>query len=372
MSFCVSLVIVIITHNKIIWLSGAESRPCWWAHGYRQVKGLNVPAAGCWVARSACSACRHLHFRFWLPGSWPVLLSTGEENQRSCEHWWILFISQRMNSLKRSYYLWWWWWWCVCDMCSVTSQLTCVVVRAQLWQRSNAGFWVLDSGLGMPSLYSVRALVVARRIASCAILWTTDIFSKQTCFPAVSIQAVLPVLSVFLLTVVEMSELMQFIIRIHLYSKIKLFCYSFNFFQERNNSITWLILTPICVMWWSGNHRPSKAAVNSCSCHLFLIENLVTCFQEWAETSPPSSTMFLFPSLLPPSFLFFLFLSLLSFLPILPILPSFSPFLSSLSLFTPLLCSLSFSKSTILQYGDNWLFHLQLCYEIDQWRAQAE
>lgn len=113
------------------------------------------------------------------------------------------------------------------------------------------------------------ALVVACR--KCILVQS---YEQQTYFqskPASQLKVfktVLPVLSVFLLTVVEMSELMQFRIRIHLYSKIKLFCYSFNFFfQERNNSITWLILTPICVMWWSGNHRPSKAAVNSCSCH---------------------------------------------------------------------------------------------------------
>lgn len=152
MSFCVSLVIVIITCNKIIWLSGAESQSCWWAHSYSEVKGLTVPAAGCWVARSACSACRHLHFHFWLPGSWPVLLSTGEENQTSCERWWILFISQRMNYFKRSYYLWW----RVCDVCGVCMlQLTCVAVRGQFWQRPHAGFWVLDLGLGMPSLSSL-------------------------------------------------------------------------------------------------------------------------------------------------------------------------------------------------------------------------
>lgn len=85
-------------------------------------------------------------------------------------------------------------------------------------------------------------------------------------------------------------------------------------------------------------------------------------------------TMILFPSPLPSSFLscFSFFLSYLSFsfsppfFP--PSLPSFP-----LSPFTPLLSSLPFSKSTILQYlYTSFIVSLQPCYEIDQWRAQAE
>lgn len=67
-------------------------------------------------------------------------------------------------------------------------------------------------------------------------MYPVQSYEQQTYFqskPASQLKvfkAVLPVLSVFLLTVVEMSEFMQFRIRIHLYNKIKLFCYSFNFF----------------------------------------------------------------------------------------------------------------------------------------------
>lgn len=145
---------------------------------------------------------------------------------------------------------------------------------------------------------------------------------------------------------------MQFRIRIHLYSKVKLFCYSFNFFRSKIAVSLNLYYTYSNLR--NGMKRKPQAQQSSCQLLFMSLVSYLKLSQlgsrnELRLPPPPSLPCSCFPlySLLPFLFLFF---SLLSFLPIFSsLLPSLSPFLSPLSLFTPLLSSRSFSKFTILQ-----------------------
>lgn len=98
----------------------------------------------------------------------------------------------------------------VCVMCVVCmSQLTCVMVRAQLWQRSHAGFWVLDSGLRMPSFYSLSPGAGLQKTHPVQFYDQQTYFQSKSATQLKLFKAVLPVLSVFLLTVLELAYAVQ-------------------------------------------------------------------------------------------------------------------------------------------------------------------